>query len=112
MLDMVVTHLAEATVVVPHGDLDLAAADRLRAALTELVDSGHPRLLVDLADVSYIDSAGLAALVAAMKHARHVGGDLRLCALQADVRATFEISRLVTVIDIQPSRAASLAAWR
>jgi anti-sigma B factor antagonist len=112
MLDMVVTHEVEATVVTPTGDIDLAVAGQVRAALTDLVDHGHPRLLVDLAGVSYIDSAGLAALVAAMKHARHAGGDVRLCALQPDVQATFEVARLVTVIDIKRSRAASLAAWR
>jgi anti-sigma B factor antagonist len=112
MLDIAVTHEVEATVVAPVGDLDLAVAERIRSALTELVDRDHARLLVDLADVSYVDSAGLAALVAAMKYARRAGGDVRLCALQPDVRAIFEVTRLVKVMDIHPSRAAGLDAWR
>ncbi|MGH7386062.1 MAG: ATP-binding protein, partial [Candidatus Rokuibacteriota bacterium] len=62
-MDIEVTRSAEITVVAPHGDLDMAAADRIKRTLTELVDKGGRKLLVDLALVTYVDSSGLGALV-------------------------------------------------
>jgi len=50
--------------------------------------------------------------VASMKQARAAGGDVRLCALQEDVRAIFEMTRLIKVMSIHPTRQEALASWR
>ncbi len=110
-MDIDVTRAADITVVAPRGDLDMAVADQIRRTLTELVDKGDRKLLVDLERVAYIDSSGMGALVAAMKHARTTGGDLRLCALQDDVRAIFEMTRLIKAVTIHPTRPEALGAW-
>jgi anti-sigma B factor antagonist len=110
-MDIEVTVCPGATVVAPRGDLDMAVADELRRTLTALVDRKQVRLVLELAHVTYIDSSGLGALVAAMKHARGAGGDIRLCALQPDVQAIFEMTRLVRIMDIHASRAEALDAW-
>ena len=73
-----------ATVVELSGELDGGAADELRQALSALLDQGRARLVVDLEGVPYVESRGLSALVTAMKRARALGGDLKLCALRAD----------------------------
>jgi len=112
MMDIEVAQAAQVTVIAPKGELDMAVADQIRKTLTALIDKKQIRLLVDLADVAYIDSSGLGALVATLKHARSVGGDLRLCTLHPDVHAIFEMTRLVKVMDIYPSRAEALATWR
>jgi anti-sigma B factor antagonist len=75
------------------------------------VHDGSRKLLVDLGQVGYIDSAGMGALVASLKHARSVGGDLRLCALQDDVRAIFEMTRLNRAVTIHGTRSEALDAW-
>lgn len=111
IMDIEVTRGATITVVVPRGDLDMAAADRMKRTLTELVDEGSRKLLVDLELVGYIDSSGMGALVAALKHARTAGGDLRLCALQDDVRAIFEMTRLIKAITTHATRSEALGAW-
>ena len=85
-MDIEVTQSSQVTVVVPKGDLDAAAAAHMKQALKELIDTGKTSLVVDLDGVPYIDSAGLGELVSAMKRVRQAGGDLRLCALRAEVR--------------------------
>lgn len=110
-MDIEVTRSAAITVVVPRGDLDMAAADQMKRVLTGLVNDGSVKLLVDLASVGYIDSSGMGALVASLKQARTAGGDLRLCELQDDVRAIFEMTRLNKAVTIHASRTEALGAW-
>jgi anti-anti-sigma factor len=110
-MDIEVTSSAAITVVCPRGDLDMAAADQMKRTLTKLVDDGSRKLLVDLGQVGYVDSSGMGALVASLKHARTVGGELRLCALQDDVRAIFEMTRLNRAVTIHGSRSEALGAW-
>jgi anti-sigma B factor antagonist len=110
-MDIDVTGSAGITVVAPRGDLDMAAADQMKRTLTKLLDDGSRKLLVDLGQVGYVDSSGMGALVASLKHARTVGGDLRLCALQDDVRAIFEMTRLNRAVTIHGSRSEALGAW-
>jgi anti-sigma B factor antagonist len=110
-MDIEVTKSSGIAVVAPQGDLDMAAADQMKRTLTDLVDKGGRKLLIDLDRVGYIDSSGLGALVASMKHARTVGGDMRLCGLQEDVRAIFEMTRLIKAITVHATRSEALGAW-
>jgi anti-sigma B factor antagonist len=110
-MDIDVKEVGKVTVVAPRGDVDMAVADDVRVRLTELVDKGHLRLVLDLGAVMYIDSSGLGALVAAMKHARAAGGDLRVCALESDVRSLFEMTRLTKVMSVHATRQDAVAAW-
>jgi anti-sigma B factor antagonist len=111
-MDIDVTQSSGVAVVAPRGDLDMATVQDVRRALAGLLDGGQSRLLIDLDGVGYIDSSGIGALIAAMKQARAAGGDVRLCALQDEVRAIFEITRLVQVMSIHPTRQEALASWR
>ncbi len=68
-----------AVVVTVRGDLDLASAPRLQGTLSDLIEGqGARRLVVDLEGLTFIDSAGIYALVQALKHVRRRGGDLAL----------------------------------
>ena len=66
------------SVVAPRGRLDLASAPTLRERLRQLIGSGTPRLVVDLGDVTFVDSSGLGAVIGGLKAARQAGGDLRI----------------------------------
>ncbi|HEY4908690.1 MAG TPA: STAS domain-containing protein [Methylomirabilota bacterium] len=110
-MDIEVTDSADITVISPRGDLGMGTADEMKRTLTKLVDDGSRKLLVDLGEVGYVDSSGLGALVASLKHARVAGGDLRLCALQEDVRAIFEMTRLNKAVTIHGTRSEALGAW-
>lgn len=110
-MDIDVTGSAGITVVAPQGDLDMAAAEQMKRTLTGLLEEGKKKLLIDLGRVGYVDSSGMGALVASLKQARTAGGDLRLCALQDDVRAIFEMTRLNKAVTIHGSRTEALGAW-
>jgi anti-anti-sigma factor len=110
-MDIDVTGSAGITVVAPQGDLDMAAAEQMKRTLTKLLEEGKKKLLIDLGKVGYVDSSGMGALVASLKQARTAGGDLRLCALQDDVRAIFEMTRLNKAVTIHGSRTEALGAW-
>ena len=57
-------------------------------------------LVVNMENVSFIDSTGLSSLIHGMKRAREMNGDLRLCGLQQSVRMIFELTRLDKVFEI------------
>ena len=96
--------------VVPlKGEIDLHVSPTVTAALTEVIDQKPERFVVDLSEVSYIDSAGLAALIQAMQKVEGYGGKFMLSGLQETVRSIFEISRLDQVFQIFPDADAALA---
>src|SRR6266850_2306249 len=100
-MDIEVSELKQVTIVTPQSDFDMGAADAIKRRLTELIDMGR---------VNYIDSSGLGALVAAMKHARTARGDVKLCALQSGVRSVFEMTRLHKVMSIHATRQEAVAS--
>lgn len=102
---------AGVTLVVPQGDLDMGTADQVKRTLTGLIEKGQSKLVMDLARVGYVDSSGLGALVAAMKQARAVGGNLKLCGLQEDVRSIFEMTRLIKVMAVHSDRQEAVSSW-
>ena len=73
----VTAHPAGALVAID-GRLDAHNVPEARDHLDACIASGTSRLVVDLSDVSFLDSAGLAMLVTALKRARQEGGDVKL----------------------------------
>ena len=65
-------------VLAPVGRMDALAAPHLRVRCDTLLSGGTHRIVIDLRDVEFLDSAGLAAMVGAMKRARASGGDVKL----------------------------------
>jgi anti-sigma B factor antagonist len=110
-MDIDVSEIGQVTVVAPQADIDMAVADTVKRRLFELVDQGRIQLVVDLTHVRYIDSSGLGALVAALKHARSARGDMKICAMQNDVRAIFEMTLLTKVLSIHATRQEAVASW-
>ena len=82
------------TVIAPSGRLDVAGAPALKAAVSEAVGNGQPRLVIDMEGVSFVDSSGLGSVVAALKQARSSKGDLRLAAPNQQVRVVLELTTL------------------
>jgi len=76
------------------GRLNMTAAPGLRAAVDETVGGGINRIVVDLADTSFVDSSGLGALVGGVKSARLAGGDLRIAGAPEQVRTVLALTNL------------------
>jgi anti-sigma B factor antagonist len=81
-------------VVTPRGRLNMVAARQLRQILADLVDSGSSRVVVDLAETTFLDSSGLGALIGGLKAARQGGGDLRITGPTPTVMAVLELTNL------------------
>ena len=91
-----------ATVAVD-GDLDIATAPVLEAALKR-IERGRPAtLLLDLSGVVFMDSTGLRSLLSARRRAQDGGHSLRLANLQPDVARVFDVTGVRRVFDIAPS---------
>jgi len=85
------------------GRLDASNAQTLKESLEQLIDGGTTHLVVDLGQVPFIDSAGLAALVSALKATRRVGGNVLLAGVQPQARTVFSLTMLDQVFAIHPS---------
>lgn len=85
-------------VVSGSGKLNMVVAPQLREEVRRSIDEGHPRIVVDLSAVTFLDSSGLGALVACLKSARQAGGDLRIAAPSAQVVMVLQLSNLDRVL--------------
>ena len=85
--------------------------EALRSKLKQLIDSGQQRVILDLGEVSYIDSVGLSTLVASYTSARRAGGDLKLLRLPRGVHQLLQITRLSTVFEVYETLEAARQAF-
>lgn len=92
------------------GEIDLHEAPQIKEKFQPMLAAKEPRIVVDLANVSYIDSSGLALFIEVMQRASEYGGKFLLCGLRPSVRAIFEIARLDQVFRIFGDREEALAA--
>ena len=71
--------------------MDISGARALQQSLDGLVGEGHTRLLIDLTDVSFIDSTGLGVLLHVVRTLRHRRGALAVCCPDPAMRGLFEL---------------------
>ena len=93
-----VTQRQYATVVALSGELDAHTAGRLRTLMAEQLLAGPGNLVIDLSGLSFIDSAGLAVLIAADKGMRRAGTHLVLAAPRAPVDKVLRLTGLTAVL--------------
>jgi anti-sigma B factor antagonist len=84
----------------------------LRKMVRDLVGVGKRKILLNLADVDYIDSSGIGELVGAYTSVRSAQGELKLVYLTKRVHDIIQITRLFTVFDVQPDEAAAVRSFR
>jgi anti-sigma B factor antagonist len=84
----------EGAIVYARGAIDLAASPTLRNCLRELTGS----VMVDLSDVTFLDSSGMGALVAERRRLIRDGGDLQLRSPQEIVRRALEVTGLAELL--------------
>jgi anti-sigma B factor antagonist len=92
------------------GEIDLNVSPQLATTFAEMVRAKPPRLVVDLTDVTYIDSSGLAVLIVGMQQVKEYGGKFALVGLQHDVRSILETAQLDQFFSTYPHVDAALAA--
>ena len=96
------------------GRFDFASGPEVRAQLLNAVDAGHPKLIVEMGGVAFIDSAGIGALIGGLRAARQAGGDVRLSNPRPQARTLLSLTSIDQVLEMHSSVEAALAgfAWR
>jgi anti-sigma B factor antagonist len=90
----------ERLVVVPSGELDLASADRLDAAVAEQFDNGFDHVVADLRELTFIDSSGIRTLWQAHQRAERSGVRLSIIPGNGDVSRALDLTGLLERMDV------------
>ncbi len=93
----------DVVVIAPEGRVDARTAHVVAERLESATRSGARQMVVNMNDITFMDSTGLATLVRYMKQCRAFGGDLCLANLQQPVRMIFELTRLDSAFLIYPT---------
>jgi len=84
----------------------------LRDTVKDLLSKGKKKILLNLADVNYIDSSGIGELVSAYTTAKNQGGELKLLKLTKKVHDLLQITKLYTVFEVKDDEAAAVKSFR
>ena len=90
--------------------LDASVAEEFKHDMGPVLDA-NPRVVLDMSQLEFVDSAGLGAILSCLRKLSAAGGDLKLCGLTKPVRAVFEISRMHRIFDIFPTQEEAVQAF-
>jgi len=108
-----VRQFEDITIVDLSGQIKLGEGSSIvRDTVKDLLAKGHKKILLNLADVNYIDSSGIGELVSAFTSVRNQGGELKLLQLTRKVQDVLTITKLITVFDVKDDEAAAIAAFK
>ena len=83
----------------------------LREKLKSLIAAGKQKIVLNMAEIDYIDSSGLGALVAAHLSAQNAGSSIRLCNLGKKFHEVMQLTKLLTVFDVYDTEAAAVSSF-
>jgi anti-sigma B factor antagonist len=84
----------------------------LRDTVRDLLSKGNKKILLNLAEVNYIDSSGIGELVSGFTTVRNQGGELKLLSLTKKVHDLLQITKLYTVFDVKDDEASAIKAFK
>ena len=85
---------------------------QLRDAIRDLIGKGQKSILLNLGEVTYIDSSGIGELVSAFTTVRNQGGELKLLNLTKKVHDLLQITKLYTVFDVKEEETSAIKAFK
>ncbi|MCX8069784.1 MAG: STAS domain-containing protein [Thermodesulfovibrionales bacterium] len=99
-MEIKIEDLRDKKIISVVGEIDMHTSPELRKHLLKSVKDKFPIVIVDLKEVSYMDSSGIATLVEALKGMMKYKGSLRLCNLSERVKEIFTFAKLDKVFEI------------
>jgi anti-sigma B factor antagonist len=84
----------------------------LRDIVRDMIAKGNKKILLNLGDVTYIDSSGIGELVSAFTTVRNGGGELKLLNLTKKVHDLLQITKLYTVFDVKDDEATAIQSFK
>ncbi len=104
--------VGDVTVIDAVGRITLGeGSSTFRDTLRDLVAKGHKKLLLNLAEVSYIDSSGIGELVSGFTTVTNQGGRLKLVGLTKRVKDLLQITKLYTVFEVYDDEAEAVRSF-
>ena len=104
--------VGDVTVVDVAGRITLGeGSSALRDTMRELVGKGQKKILLNLGDVTYIDSSGIGELVSGFTTVTNSGGQLKLLGLNKRVKDLLQITKLYTVFDVHEDEASAIRSF-
>jgi anti-sigma B factor antagonist len=104
--------IGDVTVVDVAGRITLGeGSSALRDSVRDMVSQGHTKILLNLGEVSYIDSSGIGELVSAFTTVTNGGGHLKLLNLTKRVKDLLQITKLYTVFDVHDSEVSAIRSF-
>src|SRR5436190_2751308 len=104
--------VGDVTVIDVAGRITLGeGSSALRDAMRELIGKGQKQILLNLGDVSYIDSSGIGELVSGFTTVTNAGGNLKLLNLNKRVKDLLQITKLYTVFDVYEDEASAIRSF-
>jgi anti-sigma B factor antagonist len=97
---------ANVKIIEPAGILDSTKAEEFQQMIDRLLDEGAETILIDLKDITFIDSSGLGTLVVLLKKVRGMNRKLCICSINDQVRMLFELTSMDRVFDVYADRQA------
>ena len=111
MVKISTRRMDKATILDISGDIDLAHSSEVRrVVLVEFRENRTPKVILNLIEVNYIDSSGVASLVEGLKASRDVGARMILVGLSPIVYEVLELSKLLKIFEIYDTEALALEA--
>lgn len=109
----VTRQVGDVTVIECSGQIKLGeGSSTLRDTVKDLLSKGNKKLLIDLGEISYIDSSGIGELISAFTSAKNQGGEMKLLHLTKKIEGLLQITKLYTVFDVKDDEAAAIAAFK
>ena len=106
------TEVEGVTLVALNGRIVLGEeSNALREKLKSLIAAGKQKIVLNMAEIGYIDSAGLGTLVAAHLSAKNAGASIRLCNLGQKFHEVLQLTKLLTVFDVYDTEAAAVSSF-
>ena len=104
--------VGDVTVIDVSGRITLGEGSSvIRDTVHDLITSGHRKILLNLGDVTYIDSSGIGELVAGYTSMANAGGTLKLLSLTKRVKDLLQITKLYTVFDVHEEEAHAVRSF-
>lgn len=110
-MDVTVRDEGAVTVIAAQGSVDALTADAFMSAMQAPIAEGRTQLVADLSGVTYASSAGLRAILVALKDSRQQGGDLRLAAVQKGVYRVLELSGFNSILKMYDDLDSAIASY-
>ena len=111
-MNIKIRHVEGVTVMDLSGRITLGEGSiALREAVREALAAGSKKILLNVADVNYVDSAGLGELVGAYTSVKNAGGNLKLLNISKKIKDLLVITKLVTVFEVRDNEKEAIATF-